>query len=436
MSTPYSFPVSHPIHAMNVTSPDFPVDIFETGLYTNLDEIRSSNTLEEIKYNLGLFNNELSITNNYKSILVSGHRGCGKSSELRNLHQEINQPHLYTSILISIEEEFSLGDFSQEKFYFTLFSKLVERMVEVEIDTKRTALEDLVKMLTQEHTKERTSTIDTGINATVETGGGFDLLGILKAKGEIKTKLSHDRAFTDKIVTNIRLNHVDFLEKVNLLLMDIRQAFLEKGLGKDIIFIIDGSEKIPYEEYRKTFVTNAATLKILRANMIICLSIQAWYEIENSPNDFTDRYLLPMLSTEDSHKYVRLMRETLGKRIVIDELFEEGALDYLIINAAGCIRQMYILVHLAIIAARGVKVNQNHANQAVCKEGKRLFEQLNQEFYDILKNVATTTESTLYGDANTIKLLFGLQLLKYNGNSKVNPVITEYMRIEKNESFN
>ena len=62
MSTPYSFPVSHPIHAMNVTSPDFPVDIFETGLYTNLDEIRSSNTLEEIKYNLGLFNNELSIT--------------------------------------------------------------------------------------------------------------------------------------------------------------------------------------------------------------------------------------------------------------------------------------------------------------------------------------------------------------------------------------
>ena len=130
------------------------------------------------------------------------------------------------------------------------------------------------------------------------------------------------------------------------------------------------------------------------------------------------------------------MRETLGKRIVIDELFEEGALDYLIINAAGCIRQMYILVHLAIIAARGVKVNHNHANQAVCKEGKRLFEQLNQEFYDILKNVATTTESTLYGDANTIKLLFGLQLLKYNGNSKVNPVITEYMRIEKNESFN
>lgn len=435
MSTPYNFPVSNPVHAMRVTSTDFQVDLFENNLYTEFDEIRSKETLDQIKFSLGIMNNQLEITNSYETILVSGHRGCGKSSELKRLHSEINQPHLYTSIFISIEEEFSLGDFSQEKLYLTLLSKLVERMEVDGINMQRAALDDLIKLLTQERTKETTSNIEAGVNGSLETGGGVDILGFFKAKGEVKSSLAYDKTFTDKIITNIRLNLVDFLEKVNLLLIDIRAEFASNKKGEDIVFIIDGSEKIPFEEYRKTFVTNAATLKILRTNMIVCLSIQAWYEIENSPYDFTNRYLIPMLSTANKDTYIKLLKATLAKRITVDNLIEENALEYILINAAGCIRQMYILVNHALTAALGAKVNLDHAEEAICKEGKRLYEQLTTGYFEILKKIDANQESIHYADPDISKLLFGLQLLKYNGNSKVNPVIKEYLRLEKNETL-
>ena len=138
----------------------------------------------------------------------------------------------------------------------------------------------------------------------------------------------------------------------------------------------------------------------------------------------------------DEVAYLALMKEALGKRIDINDLFEsDGVLFYLLRNAAGCIRQMYLLVNLALIAARGEKINLKYAEEAVCKEGKRLYEQLSVETYSILKKIDSTDESTYYGEPNISKLLFGLQLLKYNGNSMVNPIIKEYMRIEKNEYF-
>ena len=436
MSTPFKFPVSNPVHAMKVTNIDYQVDIFEEELYTNFDSIRPTNTVEDIMVNLGILQNKLVVTNEYEYILVSGHRGCGKSSELRRLHQNINQPHLFTSIFISIEEEFNLGDFTQEKFYFTIFSKLLERMEEEGIETKVSALKDLIEMLMQDRVSEKIISNNLGAEIGVEKGGGFDLLGILKAKGEVKAKLAHDRAFTEKITQNIRLNIFDFLGKINLLLIDIRQALIEKNKGRDIVFIIDGSEKIPLEAYKKTFVDNFSTLKILNSNIIVCLSIDTCYAIENSAFGFKGRYLLPMLSMSDEFAYLALMKEALGKRIDINDLFEsDGVLFYLLRNAAGCIRQMYLLVNLALIAARGEKINLKYAEEAVCKEGKRLYEQLSVETYSILKKIDSTDESTYYGEPNISKLLFGLQLLKYNGNSMVNPIIKEYMRIEKNEYF-
>jgi hypothetical protein len=42
MSSLYQFPVSKPVHAMKVTSPDFQVDLLGNNLYINFDEVRST----------------------------------------------------------------------------------------------------------------------------------------------------------------------------------------------------------------------------------------------------------------------------------------------------------------------------------------------------------------------------------------------------------
>jgi hypothetical protein len=80
MSSLYQFPVSKPVHAMKVTSPDFQVDLLENNLYINFDEVRSTDAIDGIKTTLGIIKNELTVTNDYEVILISGHRGCGKTN--------------------------------------------------------------------------------------------------------------------------------------------------------------------------------------------------------------------------------------------------------------------------------------------------------------------------------------------------------------------
>jgi hypothetical protein len=426
MSSLYQFPVSKPVHAMKVTSPDFQVDLLENNLYINFDEVRSTDAIDGIKTTLGIIKNELTVTNDYEVILISGHRGCGKTSELKKLHSELNKPELYVSIFISIEEELELSSFSQEHLYFLLLTKLVERMEEVGISTNLGSLNKLAELLFEDHEKERKSGTSAGVEATVEKEVGIDWWGFIKLKGGVKAKLAADKTFTDTITRKIRLNLIDFVNKVNLLLVDVREAFIHKEAGQDILFIIDGSEKIPFEEYKKIFVDNAYTIKALSANVLAAVTINAWYEIQNSATGFPSNYLLPMLNT-DATEYRSLMKEALEKRIDVSNLIYQDAVKEIIDHSGGCIRQMYILTNYMLNFARGEKATKEMANKAIYKEGQRLYEQLNTEHVDMLKKIKSNPNDIRYGDKIVTDLLFGLQLLKYNGLSKVNPVLQRYL---------
>jgi energy-coupling factor transporter ATP-binding protein EcfA2 len=430
MSSLYHFPVSNPVYAMKVTSPNFKVDLFEQNLYVNLDELRAEDTIKSIKTDLGIINNELTITNDYEAILLSGHRGCGKTSELKKLHNEINSTDKYVSIFISVEEELEYDTFSQPKLYFLLLSKLVERMQKAGISADITSLNELTKILTQEKKLETTQTDKKELEAHIEKNAGISFWSFLKVEGGLKASWSKDKEMVTKVTHNIELNFVEFVQKINVLLVDVRQAFIDNNIGKDILFIIDGSEKIPFEEYKKIFVTNANSLKQLSANVLIAVSIQAWYEIGANASEFSNKYLLPMLNTTLPN-YISLMKETIGKRINLSERIQNDALEFIIKNAGGCIRQMYILANYTLNMAGGEIATLVHAKKAIYKEGQRLYEQLNSEHFKALKKV-NCNENTTYGDKVIVELLYGLQLLKYNGNSMVNPVITAYMKDKLN----
>jgi hypothetical protein len=208
--------------------------------------------------------------------------------------------------------------------------------------------------------------------------------------------------------------------------VDVREAFIHKEAGQDILFIIDGSEKIPFEEYKKIFVDNAYTIKALSANVLAAVTINAWYEIQNSATGFPSNYLLPMLNT-DATEYRSLMKEALEKRIDVSNLIYQDAVKEIIDHSGGCIRQMYILTNYMLNFARGEKATKEMANKAIYKEGQRLYEQLNTEHVDMLKKIKSNPNDIRYGDKIVTDLLFGLQLLKYNGLSKVNPVLQRYL---------
>lgn len=435
MNTPYQFPVKTMVEAMRVTSPNFNPDLIENDLYVDFDSLRSEDVLTEIKRQLGIFDNELIISNDYEPILISGHRGCGKTSELKKLQIELNKFHLFSSIYISVEEEIGMTDFNYEKLLFLMLSKLIEYLQDNEISSEINALQDLIDLINQNVTKEIQTQKRIGIEASAEAGVGFSLFELIKSKVDFKNRMSLDKQFVNKIVETISLNKIDFVNKLNLALIEVRRLIIEKKLGKDLLFIIDGTEKIDLDRYKQIFIDNINVIKSIRCNLIFCIDIRAYYEIDKGPLSFQNRHILPMLSTEKDKNYEQLMKHAVSKRLDTHLLIESEALTFIIEQAAGCIRQMYNLINSAIVKTATSKVDIEAAEKAAFSLGKTLYEMLSTEHKKALNEVHNATGETDYGNRLIADLLLHLHLLKYNGKSKVNPVILTYFKIDKGKDF-
>lgn len=111
----YAFPVTDKFQAREVTELDFTIEPTDKKVYVNLDSVRDKSYLGQIKYNLNIEDDQLQrITKTFHKIIFSGHRGSGKSIELKRFHHGINNKACYLSVHIDIEQEMEVGGFQPE----------------------------------------------------------------------------------------------------------------------------------------------------------------------------------------------------------------------------------------------------------------------------------------------------------------------------------
>jgi ABC-type transport system involved in cytochrome bd biosynthesis fused ATPase/permease subunit len=91
--TTYSFPEKNVFKAREALDTDFDIDQHDKNLYIDLDNVRIVSEETDYKENLYFMLNidpdtkNLETTaNDYSKILLLGHRGCGKSTEMRRIH--------------------------------------------------------------------------------------------------------------------------------------------------------------------------------------------------------------------------------------------------------------------------------------------------------------------------------------------------------------
>lgn len=233
----------------------------------------------------------------YVKLIFSGHIGSGKTIELKRLHHELNNPDKYFSIFISIEEELEISRFEPEDFYVLLITKLVTQLSEKGITRNTQSLKDLAKMFFSdvEVKKEISESIKDEIS--VEIGALFSFLDFFKIGGSLKNLLAGETKTARTIREVTRKNLLHLTQLLNDYISDIRKYIQDEGLGQDILFIVDGSEKIMFEKYESLFVKDANVLIGLNVNMIMSVRIDAFYQIEKSPIRFTSCYVVPMIKT-------------------------------------------------------------------------------------------------------------------------------------------
>ncbi|MPR34004.1 hypothetical protein [Salmonirosea aquatica] len=423
----FNYPVSNPFEARAVTEPTFEENIFESDLYVDLDEIRGKEYLRDIKFDLGISSDgTLTTTHEYVKLIFSGHIGSGKTVELTRLHHQLNKPKEYFSIFISIEEELEISRFEAEDFYVLLISKLLQRLDEEGVTRKSKSLEELSSLFLsdEEIKKEISETYKDELEGKV--GLELNFLSIFKVGGLLKNILGSETKTSRTIRQTTRKNLLRLIQLFNDYLSDIREDVIKKGLGQDILFVVDGSEKITFDKYETLFVKDASVLISLNVNMIMSVRIDAFYQIEKSPIKFTSQYIVPMIKTEEP-KAKEALCDIITKRIDFATFFENWeALNACIHYSGGCIRQLFRVVNAAIRKTRGERKITTEVVENVVKEiGNTMRESIDKTYIDVLKS-----NDYEPADAKVKEMLYGLLLLKYNGirSIRINPILEKFMR--------
>ena len=419
----YIYPVKTVSEAKTVIEPEFQPDLFDNNdLYCNLDDIRDISYLNELYFDLGynVLDGSFESSSDYIKIIFSGHRGCGKSAELKRINNELSKPQRYLTVFIDLEQEVEVGSFEYADFFSLLIHKLIEQLSYEGITNGASKLKELAKRLFEKTATENKTKAASKTSAEAEAGAGFSLFG-WGGKFSFKQAFSGENETSTTIRREIKRNTLGFIMELNAALVDIRFDVQEKNKGQDILFIIDGSEKVQSEVYEELFIKNAAIIAEISVNMLTAVPISAHYQIEKAPFKFTNRYTVPMIKLAKYPDAAARMKEIIGNRIHLPTFIEEEALHTCIHFSGGCIRQLFQVVHTSLKKSLGSKIKPEHVTRALKELGQDLWEYLDTEHMALLKAGNYRPADKLVGE-----LLYMLILLKYNGNIEINPLLKDY----------
>ncbi len=432
----YQFPVQDLYHARTVLEPDFDIMKYP-DLYVNLDAARIKTRFDDyrkkIKRALNIdeeTNRLLSEPMAYKKILFTGYRGSGKTTELRKLAKEITRPDGYFTIFIELEQEYNITRFQPEDFYFILFYKFSKRL---EADPK---LRDGAKLLSEIirdliSDKETMAEIKRRSEFDVRgrVGGGANLLNWFMSRLDLGMEFSRSSIIADKIRTRIKTRLTEIIDNFNEKLRHIRRSIQRQGKGRDILFIIDGMEKVPRDVYESLVVMDNTALRNINANIVMAFPIETHFHSKGRVSkDSFDTFLLPVIRVDDFHNRM-LLAEVIKRRIAVDKFFEsEDVLDYLVQMSGGLIRQLFRLVSFCLLYADEPRLRMDETKEIVEEYGRIMYESLNSKHLKVLRDLKFKKKQLQPANEEEGHLLFNLFVLKFNGEYVINPVIDNFIR--------
>ena len=215
-------------------------------------------------------------------ILFSGHQGSGKSLELKRINEFLNEPARYFSIYIEIEQEIEYNLFRAEDMFVLLLTKLVERIEEEKLDFNYSVLETISSDWLKDKEILRELTDNYQFEGSSEASVGASFWKFLSLKGKLKALFSHNSKTARIIREKIQRNSMELIERLNIVLIELRETLEAQSKGRDVLFILDGTEKIKYEIYTQLFVNDSHLIRAINTNMIFAVPINAFYDIRTS----------------------------------------------------------------------------------------------------------------------------------------------------------
>ncbi|MBW4570047.1 MAG: AAA family ATPase [Tolypothrix carrinoi HA7290-LM1] len=402
--------------------------------YVDLSNVRNTEAIESLNTQLDFLEPA-----EFCSILFTGHRGCGKSTELRKIQKRWEVE--YKVIYIEADAEIDILDAEYTDLYLVIIKKVADELYKLGLKFDAQLLhnfESWFKEITQE--TEQTVERSVSISASAEAGGQIPFISKLLGKIQAQIKGADKQK---QIIRQLLQKDIGRLQAdINLLLGDafvkLRQKYPEYQKGFLIIF--DNLDRVPPNVANHLFFDYSEQLQSLHCTIVFTTPISLVYSEKSLSNAFDTPNIVPMVNIyklerqrcdlEYNDVGIKAVASLIEQRVDINAVFESRQ-DLLELAKAsgGHVRQLMRITAKAFLTAatrKHNKVTADDVTYAIKQEQFNFERSIPTELYSELAEVCLTKD--VPKDEIGRLMLFSLWVFEYNGKTRwnyINPTVRQ-----------
>jgi Cdc6-like AAA superfamily ATPase len=407
--------------------------------YVDLSDVRKTEAIAGVSNILDCQEPE-----QFTTILFTGHRGCGKSTELKRIQKEWEKD--YRVIYLEVNEETDINDVGYTDFYLIAIKRVEFEMrrLGLKLDSR---LMDNFEAWFKDVTEETERTVESSISiegeATLGPEAPFLAKLLVKLLAQIKGSDKQKKTIRQTLEKDISRLKAD----INLLLNDALKKLRKKFPNyKGFLIIFDNLDRVPPKVANHLFFDYAAQLQELNCTMIYTVPLGALYSSQNAVKNFDCPHIVPMVNIYEFNRdscdlnynelSLNAMASLIERRVEVDQIFESREQLREVAKASGGhVRQLIQIMRTASITARGRghdKIMAEDVTYAIKQEQFNFERIIPQNHYPLLAQVCLT--KNINKDEISELMLFNLSVLEYNGKNRwnyPNPVVKQNEEFQK-----
>lgn len=386
--------------------------------YVDTREARGSQkTLDRLARKFGLWLSDgRFVPPAQKHVLFFGHTGSGKTTELRHYAGELSGPGKFFIAEVDITVTLDRNNLQYADTLMAMAQSLLRRLSDQGVALPEDALEELRKwfderVLSAEESKELSAEIRSGTKAKL----GLPFL--IELFTAFTTAFRANATYKESLRRTIRNSFTQLANAFNTLLHRTEAVLEPKGLGKRVLFIIDGTDKLRGEDTRRFFVEDAEQLLAIAGHVVYTAPLGLKYE-GGLTGKLDGDLMLPMikLRARGGAPYQagrRAMRDILLLRVAEALFASDNEIQALIEHSGGHPRELLRLLKLCCEFVEGATIDAATVGLAITQLASEYRRFLEPEDYTALASIDTDPVHA-GNDERTRKLLYNLALLEYN----------------------
>lgn len=269
----------------------------------------------------------------YAVATLTGHRGCGKSTELRRMVAELDSSFesIYVVVDPAIEESCDYAD-----LFLWLASELTARLERIGRAPNEKVIDEIVSWFSERYIeKEVLRTAKKEVEAEANAGGGISLLGMgVKLLAKVKSIFSSSQSTRETSRRTIEQYADQIVGKLNMLLNEVSRSLGSSGRRKDLLIVVDNLDRLQPAAGRRLFISHGELLKRLHAHVIYTVPVAIAVAPDRVSRVFEHGFNLPTIDPA-KRDGIKSLVKLLDKRIDIKTIFSPPKLVEQIARMSG-----------------------------------------------------------------------------------------------------